>query len=742
MYLASQDNPEQGLCPTLRPPKEASKALLNHLTFESSHPDPLSLFQSKRSKGQTASSTPKCKPHPRSGRPQSPVSRRSEEAAPRSINKGQRRNSNGDQSEQSLDAGKITASDYTHKIRAGPANKDHRSFAANLFGTVAFRMLEWLTPQGMAAISNKLDMSDILGEPAQNVGSSLSGSSSTTPETATEINSPSKPPSVLNGEPPEKLVPPEPLNPSPRDPTKSRRSPEAMFRSPQSSKPRRRASLEPPSPAKVEEPKSPTKSPRLNGFHPEKLTRTLKSNSAAVSRGIPEIPAKPAFFGNITSHDTVVVNTTDSDRVIGHEPSEAHTDLVFEPHPKSRIEKPDKADLDEIVNDPTAASIQNLLPQSLSRMNTDLVDFVCDVFEKDNTGELPADPDSHESCPQPLRGRTPFVRKRMTHDVVSRRQWKAFNEQTLFSVLSDPRSLISSFTSNNDLLDSHTLWYCMYRLTRAAPSLVFHSLWMAADSLFVPPKALQVADPKKANRLTCKRDALSDYEAGCLMSICLHALAGSAPICPDGFSLALMTWIRSAGLTLSTFEDRLKQPSWLRENYDDAFSNDLAVRLARRLCCAITARRRFASMLEADEVPSDRDDGSNTDDLDPDSDRIDVLDGLFNQIDISGRETTPVLEFPENLRQRHYKLMPFLILEWARTVMFSTWDGKPDFCTNGPFAGALLLIKSMCKSMCPEFRMTILTNLFQMINDNSWTLLGATSRWNISLIASTPWTCR
>ena len=417
---------------------------------------------------------------------------------------------------------------------------------------------------------------------------------------------------------------------------------------------------------------------------------------------MPAIPPNPPFFGNVLSQDAVGVDAIDNDWAIDHGKLEGiHADQAVGPDLKSKMERPGIGQ-DDIRDDPTAAPIQTLLPQSLSRMNADIVDFVCDVFENDNTGETPNDLDSHESCPQPLRGRTPLVRERIAHDVVSRRQWKAFNEQTLFNVLSDPRSLISSFTTSSDLLDSHTLWYCMYRLTRTAPSLVFHSLWMAADSLFVPPKALQENDPQNTKSLRPKRDALSDYEAGCIMSICLHALAGSAPICPDGFSLALMTWIRSAGLTLSTFEDRLKQPSWLREKYDDAFSNDLAVRLARRLCCAITARRRFASMIEAGEPPSDGPDGANTDDLDPDSARVDVLDGLFNQIDVSGRETTPVLEFSENLRLRHYKLMPFLILEWARTVMFSTWDGKPDFSTNGPFAGALLLIKSMCMRISPD----------------------------------------
>lgn len=708
VYLASQDNPEQGLCPTLRPPKEASKTALNHLIFET-RSDPMLSVEPKRSKSHGRSSSPKYKPHPGPGLASSSGSRRSEAGSPRSTNKGQarRRSSSSDRLEQDPETRETEASKYTYKIREQPANKDHRSFAANLFGTVAFRMLEWLTPQGMAAISNKLDIGDFGPELAQGAEPGLSGSNSTSPntDTATEASSPSKPPSVLNGEPPEKLTPPEPLNPSPRDPTKSRRGPEATFRSPQSSKPRRRASLEPPSPAKVEEPKSPTKSPRPNGFYPEKLARSLKSNSTTVTRGIPEIPTTPAFFGNVPSQHAVVVDTADdesTDRL--DEPSEPQTaHAAVETYPKPKAEKSDKQRLDGIMDDAIADAVECPLPQSLKRIDADVVDFVCDVFEKDNTGEMPSDLDNDfRRNPQPLRGPTPLVRKQASHDVISRRQWKAFNEQTLFSVLSDPQSLISSFTTDCDLIDSHTLWYCMFRLTRAAPSLVFNSLWMAADSLFVPPKALQEAGTRKTKLFRRNRDALSDCEAGCVMSICLHALAGSVPICQDNHSLKDLTWVRSSGLTLSTFGGALNQPSWLRalrEDFDDAFSNDLALRLARRLCCAITARRRFATMIEADKpIPWHRTD---MDIPDPDSDQIDILDGVFNQIDVLGLETTPVLDFPEPTRLLHYGRMQILILEWARAVVLNTWDGRPDFPTNGPFAGALLIIQSMCKPSPP-----------------------------------------
>ncbi|KAG6116423.1 hypothetical protein E4U14_000213 [Claviceps sp. LM454 group G7] len=70
-------------------------------------------------------------------------------------------------------------------------------------------------------------------------------------------------------------------------------------------------------------------------------------------------------------------------------------------------------------------------------------------------------------------------------------QWKAFNEQTLFSVMSDPHALVNSFTKDGKLYDSQTLWYYLLRMTCAAPSIVLHNLQLAAKSLFVPPQSLK-----------------------------------------------------------------------------------------------------------------------------------------------------------------------------------------------------------------------------------------------------------
>ncbi|KAF4122074.1 hypothetical protein GMORB2_7667 [Geosmithia morbida] len=688
VYLASQDDPEKGLCLAPRQLKDAPKTLFNDLAFEKTSRDPMLPMDTKRPSSRGSSGSLKSKPGRETGCARSP-----RPPCPESKPARARISISGDEDHISAEHDE-TSAPCTYKIQEKPTNKDHRSFAANLFGTVAFRMFEWLTPQGLAAISNKLQVGNQDMETRLGAYPQLSASTSTTlvPDSGAELEPPSKPPSILNGDPPEKLAPPEPLNPSlnpsPRDPTKSRRAPESMLRSPQSaSKPRRRASLEPVSPAKLEEPRSPTKSPRPAMLHPDKLSRPLRSVSA-MSRGIPEMPSKPAFFGNF-SPDNCVGRDTDELTSHDEERSEAPTlqsSTEFEASPSAERKGRFGLPLD-LGGNAESAEITCPLPQSLSSINIDIIEFFCNVFNEDNTGEHPVDPllDILDPCPEPLGRKNLLVEKKRRRDTISRRQWKVFNEQTLFHVLSSPHLLLSSFMSNGDLFDSHTLWYCMFRLIRAVPSLVFHSLWMAADSLFVPPKGLQNAGPGSSKLFKRNKKALTEFEAGCLMSICLHALAGSVPSSPDKHSLRAISWNRSKGLTVTAFPDISDQPAWVREQFEDALSHDLAIRLARRLCCAVTARRQFAHMVEVEKLA-----GNDDDDTD-----FDILDPLFNQIDLLGLETAPVLEFSEQSRRHHQGRMQMLILEWARAVMFHEWHGRPDFSTSGPFSGALSVIESM-----------------------------------------------
>lgn len=585
-------------------------------------------------------------------------------------------------------------------------SKDHRSFAATTFGTVAFKMLEWLTPQGVDYISKELSAisrmepgqvddppeaapgSEPPSVPKNNCRQSVSNSS---PKIARQ-ESHSSPISEAQTAPPSDEAP------------KPKRGTKASSRTQTSSFSKARGPIEPlaiPTTA-TEEAKPTPKGGSINSFHSEKLPRSGRMAPTVITRGVPEIPLKPAFFENVPCISPPVleeVNDVDlgsSDQAESDEDNA--TNLIPSPTNRSRPSTPIKRGAVDLTLADDAPWINCPLPQSLRLLNLELVDFICDLFQEDHTREqlFPGPPKTSEVHPIPQNRTKKLCRRRpRPGHGVSKWQWKAFNEQTFFHVLSDPHSLLASFTRDGKLYDSQTLWYCMLRMTRAAPSLVLHSLWLAAGSLFVPPKSLQRMRSPAGKLFSQDAASLSAFESGCLMSICLHALVAAVPYVADAATLHDMSRLRSRGLVLAGSGPAARQPSWICLDYEDVFSNELALRLARRLFCAITARRCFAEIANCDmTVP----DGPSTDD---------VLRQLLDQLDLLCTDPCRLLEFSHPERLLHETRVPTLLLDWARAVLLKEWDGRPEFSTDGPFYGALSLMATLC-----EF---ILLTLFQSL---------------------------
>ncbi|KYK61066.1 HECT domain-containing protein [Drechmeria coniospora] len=667
VYLASQDNPDRGLCPYLRRSNDPPVAV-NTLVFSALFPLPAS----------TTDQFPKTQHSPKKDLHPDSSSSMSEQAAMPSVQ--------GDANREESPATAEPAPKLSIHERA--TCKDHRSFAAAAFGTVAFKMLEWLTPQGIEHISKELaEIGQV--EPSPNA----EGHDTTTvreahrsPDSRQSLDGiprqDGKPRSTKHIR--EKAVPisqQEELAPPTRTPAKPKHGSRGSVRAPSTSN--RRASVEPlPTPAPREESKSTPKSQPLNSFHPH----TARMAPNAMSRPLPEFPLKPAFFENVPCLspqpvDDVVVDPGSSDK----EDSDDLTDTVTSPL-GSPLRSPAKVgvDVDDLVMD--ASERRNcLLPQSLPRLDVEVVDFICDVFQEDYTFEKrfvgPLSP--AESFPAPQnRQRKLAPRRRRSDSTVPRRQWKAFNEQTLFDVLSNPRSLVGSFTKDGKLYDSLTMWYCMLRMTRVAPSLVLHSLWLAARCLFVPPEALKSLRSQASNLFSGDAAPLTNFEASCVMSVCLHALVASAPYVTDTKTLFDMSRIRSHGV-VGGRGTAIRQPPSMCLEYEDAFSNDLALRLARRLFCAITARRYFVDVAECDST------------VDTECGDLDILRPMLRQLDSLGSDAAHILEFAPQDRLLHEARMPTLLLDWARTILLQDWDGEPEFSSDGPFYGAMSLMETM-----------------------------------------------
>lgn len=606
-----------------------------------------------------------------------------------------------------------------------PASKDYRSFAANVFGTVAFKMLEWLTPAAIEEMSKKArlfqgspDGVDAEGnnqsvahdEPRTRPGNEISPSrwrpgressllpaeSDGEPEKQGGANQSEK--AVREGA--ERACRDTKQDPQHREPASvpvQRRNSNTKVRTSSGPKPTRQLSVDPFASESLADDhfSSLLRSPRANGPQ-DRNTRGIKTTSSTLSRPISQL-SSAGYFDDVPLERMPPPKMADFKLKIGRTQldgarsigSTSPSDAVASGVASERSCSNSSA---QAADEDFESDEDSFYPQTLSRLNADVVDFICDAIQADGTAEQhmlepPTIRRFHnrEGHGKPLKRKSHAVR---TPSANLKLEWKLFVEQTLFYVLSDPDLAVRSFCANGQLYDSQTLWYCMLRMTRIAPSLVFHSLWVAAASLFAPPKSLQSLRSPTAKLFPKGERSLTNAEAGRLLSICLHALVAAAPLVKDPRQLSEMSRIRSHGLTLGGGGSVAQQPVALCLQYEDAFTDELAIRLARRLFSAITTRRYYDEMNENNATNAD---------ADADAREADVLTPLFSQLDLPSIDCVYILNFSINDRAVHEHRVPILLLDWARAVMLHDWDGSPEVPGDGPFGGALALIEAICR---------------------------------------------
>ncbi|KAI1504685.1 hypothetical protein F5X99DRAFT_432474 [Biscogniauxia marginata] len=697
IYLASQDNPEGRLCPHLYPPSRPSDAL-KPLIFGPKYPS------------QSEPAKPRVSPKKRT----SSQDRSPNRDATQPI--GQRKR---DQDHRSGDERKSTRADSSIS-RSNPAqvsinekavSKDYRSFAANVFGTVAFKMLEWLTPNNIQAMSEKVEAvsgsSKFAGGSQDDLSSSDDGEDLSMPSTMSPYGStPQKPPRNAangNGEPvselpsnrrvngfdsmksPERPIVSDTSN-MPNRSSHSRRNSSARIRTSSASKPPAKLVIDSPVDSTVDN--TGLVSPGFQATQPEKVSKNLVRPSSTVRTSqlstdnlldtIPDEQSQSPELGNRDPHIDGYYSQMDG--VNGEEIS-------------SNGETPQSVGTQDEVHETDAAvgsmeptsELDSYLPQSLSRLNLQAVNFICDVLQEDATSERhmlepPTITGSIRRSSSRLKTWKRKRRPQTSYPQSLKLQWKLFAEQSIFNVLSDPQAVLDSFTNRDGMVDSQTLWYCMLRLTRVAPTLVFDSLWIALAGLFAPPKPLQSSRSPTAKVFSKPQKAFSNAEAASLMSVCLHALVAAAPLVTNSRQLNDMSRIRSHGLTLTGGGAVARQPSSLCLQYEDAFTDDMALRLARRLLTVIPTRHYFDELVALD---LDSDGGAA---------EADVLEILLSHLEPSAQS---LINFSKAERNMHEKRVPILLLDWARAVMLHEWEGKPDVSGDGPFGGALSLIAAM-----------------------------------------------
>jgi hypothetical protein len=348
---------------------------------------------------------------------------------------------------------------------------------------------------------------------------------------------------------------------------------------------------------------------------------------------------------------------------------------------------------------PSPATDSRAFPQSLSVLSLEVIEFISEISHEDvmqdSSAVFTTMPNTKACLRRARKTGTQSKTKNFGQILVhpsprTAPMWKSFIEQSLFYVLSSPKALLETFSEGErSLVDTQTLWYCMMRLIHANSSLVFDSLWIAATDLYPPQELWPIYDWGKKNPVHEAGGSVNyaPDEAARLMSICLHALIAAVPYTRDSAQLFNLSRIRSYGVSSI---HRRGDPPELVDLYlrtDDVFSDELILRLARRLFAAIPARRQYQELLGPNETDNTRRPAL--------PDILELVLAPLNFLDI---EVPPILAFTPEDREIHEKRAPTLMIDWARTIMLLDWTGRAEVSADGAFGGALAMMSAICES--------------------------------------------
>jgi len=740
-YLASQDNPEKGLCQyagTLQS-KASAPARLRVSTKSSASVDGAKGFQQRSTRSPKAS-IQIVNNNVGSGRSspagferiQTPVQQATPKAA-------------SGESSQNVEKTDLERLRSTVQSLERPVEKDHKSFIQNLFGTVAFRMLEWLSPKFLENLIVTIQTQEASSGQPENKYDQTCTPQSSPPDHLED------PPHIEGVEGLElvsekqqleqkrsELEPVRGLTKNPRnhldgqaEETDEHQDEKERKKTPDPGSQTRLLPCDP-----VEATSHPPYTQHVNGT----LINDVKHRNS-LDLGIPKTgringhvvqPEDPEHHKIIDSQG---IHSTKKSRkrlssLTSPRTSESYQETVSHPGPlqsptlpstkrnsiskDSSLEESDhgkRAVCEECVEfqvprrkEPTPtcqvflATDRRASPQSLSVLSLEIIEFISDIFHedwmRDSNEDFVTNPNSKTCLRRARKVQTkskPEIPKEISIHPTSNTapMWKSFIEQSLFYVLSSPKALLQTFSEEGrSLVDTQTLWYCMMRLIHVKSSLVFDSLWIAAADLY-PPRELwpiyewakKIPTYEAEGVVNCSPD-----EAARLMSICLHALIAAVPYTRDSAQLFTLSRIRSCGLSSI---QRRGLPSELVDLYlrtDDAFSDELMLRLARRLFAAIPVRRQYQELVG----PNQR---SNTGPpLVPDI--LELVLAPLNFLDI---EVPPILAFTPEDREIHERRAPTLMIDWARTVMLLDWTGSAEVSADGAFGGALTMMSAICK---------------------------------------------
>ncbi len=629
-----------------------------------------------------------------------------------------------------------------------PVENDHKSFIQNLFGTVAFHMLEWLTPKNLESMvvsdlpiqnaskgkqeakieepSTAQSAPPTITEDLQNIETyrvpeALSENLNTSSQRITEPESSSEPnahiPCTVNGHAEECDVhleedaSKETLDPSsktfrlPHDPIDS--TSQASFTK------HVNGSLLNDGHVRNSLDLGLSKSERINGQiiqhedpeHKKSIdsqgvhtAKKARKRLSSLTSSRPSVGYQESISHHGGQHSPILQSTRRTsiskvspavDNDDGKQAASEERPVFQVPRRKHQIS----------TRQPALAMDLRASPQSLSILSLEVIEFISDVCHEDGMRDSNTDFAkilNTKACLRRMR-RARTQNKTECPGQISFRpspetapMWKSFIEQSLFFVLSSSKALLETFSGEGrSLVDTQTLWYSMTRLIHTKSSIVFDSLWIAAADLYPPRELWPIYDWAKRTPIQETEGIVihNPDEAARLMSICLHALIAAVPYTRDSTQLFTLSRIRSYGVSSV---QRRGVPAELVNLYlrtDDAFSDDLILRLARRIFGAIPARRQYQDLLGPSEA---RNAGQ--------SSIPDILELVLAPLNFLDIEVPPILDFTPEDREIHERRAPTLLIDWARTIMLQDWTGRAEVSADGAFGGAVAMMSAICKS--------------------------------------------
>ncbi|KAI4909875.1 uncharacterized protein J4E92_010491 [Alternaria infectoria] len=287
-----------------------------------------------------------------------------------------------------------------------------------------------------------------------------------------------------------------------------------------------------------------------------------------------------------------------------------------------------------------------------------------------------------------------FDRRRRT------RRTKPLVNRSLFYTLSDPQKLLASFhDTNQDFKDSPLPHLDSSRLANSFRdwnhrngALIFDSLWLALDALFVSPPELDV---QKSPRLRPSRKGASNsspsdqsssghqgasryletHEAAHIVMICIHALTSLVPL---GWphTWAQIRRLRSWGVMVPTATPNTDAFAHPYMDIIDELEYEPAVRLADRLLRAIGMRTCYEHILASLDVAE-----ANHDDSEQVPPSVGLVDMVIQHLEVVERVG---LATKMKLNSSHDRdgdpgwTVTATFMEWLRTIIVKKWDSKAE----------------------------------------------------------------